>query len=88
MALVATNSLLSSELTMGIISSLHPVIHYCAIVLFIANGQTFERQRWQQFLVYIGFILAAFLINVFLNKALPVVYRGACQYFLRFLKGY
>lgn len=50
-------------------------------MLFIANEQTFERQRWQQFLVYIGFTLAAFLTNAFLNKALPVVYRGACLYF-------
>ncbi|KAK5673765.1 hypothetical protein LTS12_029745, partial [Elasticomyces elasticus] len=47
---------------MGIISALHP---------------TFESQRWQQFLVYIGFTLGAFVINAFLNSALPLVYRGA-----------
>ncbi|KAI9934568.1 hypothetical protein ASPWEDRAFT_175295 [Aspergillus wentii DTO 134E9] len=61
-ALVATNALLSSELIMGIISVLHP---------------GFESQRWQQFLIYIGFTLGAFVINAFLNSVLPVVYRGA-----------
>ncbi|ODM20240.1 hypothetical protein SI65_03293 [Aspergillus cristatus] len=61
-ALVATNSLLSSELIMGIIASLHP---------------SFESQRWQQFLVYIGFTLGAFVINAFGNSILPVIYRGA-----------
>ncbi|OJJ81779.1 uncharacterized protein ASPGLDRAFT_131614 [Aspergillus glaucus CBS 516.65] len=61
-ALVATNSLLSSQLIMGIIASLHP---------------SFESQRWQQFLVYIGFTLGAFVINAFGNSILPTVYRGA-----------
>ncbi|KAJ5092463.1 hypothetical protein NUU61_007333 [Penicillium alfredii] len=61
-ALVATNSLLSSQLIVGIISSLH---------------KDYEPQRWHQFLIYIGLTLAAFIINAFMNSILPVIYRGA-----------
>ncbi|KAJ6150912.1 hypothetical protein N7470_007506 [Penicillium chermesinum] len=61
-ALVATNSLLSSQLIVGIISAMHP---------------SYEPQRWQQFLIYIGLTLGAFVINAFMNSILPIIYRGA-----------
>ncbi|KAL7815764.1 amino acid/polyamine transporter I [Trichoderma gracile] len=61
-ALVATNALLSSQLILGIISTTHP---------------NYEPQRWHQFLIYIGFTLASFVINAFLNSFLPLLYRGA-----------
>ncbi|KAK4076977.1 uncharacterized protein Triagg1_3944 [Trichoderma aggressivum f. europaeum] len=61
-ALVATNALLSSQLILGIISATHP---------------DYEPQRWHQFLIYIGFTLASFVINAFLNSFLPLLYRGA-----------
>ncbi|KAL4908145.1 hypothetical protein BDW74DRAFT_165988 [Aspergillus multicolor] len=44
-ALVATNSLLSSQLIVGVISAMHP---------------TYEPARWRQFLIYIGLTLGAF----------------------------
>ncbi|OQD86317.1 hypothetical protein PENANT_c008G01320 [Penicillium antarcticum] len=61
-ALVATNSLLSSQLIVGIISTLH---------------STYEPQRWHQFLIYIGLTIGSFVINAFMNSILPVIYRGA-----------
>ncbi|KAL7792845.1 amino acid/polyamine transporter I [Trichoderma afarasin] len=61
-ALVATNALLSSQLILGIISATHP---------------DYSPQRWHQFLIYIGFTLASFVINAFLNSFLPLLYRGA-----------
>ncbi|KAJ5263374.1 hypothetical protein N7478_010979 [Penicillium angulare] len=61
-ALVATNSLLSSQLIVGCISAMHP---------------TYESTRWQQFLIYVGLTLGAFAINAFGNKLLPIIYRGA-----------
>ncbi|KAJ6113388.1 hypothetical protein N7523_006705 [Penicillium sp. IBT 18751x] len=61
-ALVATNSLLSSQLIVGIISAMHP---------------SYDPQRWQQFLIYIGLTLGAFCINAFGNAILPTIYRGA-----------
>ncbi|KAJ6002988.1 hypothetical protein N7451_005535 [Penicillium sp. IBT 35674x] len=61
-ALVATNSLLSSQLIVGVISAMHP---------------SYESTRWQQFLIYIGLTLGAFIINAFMNSILPVIYRGA-----------
>ncbi|KAL6824596.1 amino acid/polyamine transporter I [Trichoderma sp. SZMC 28015] len=61
-ALVATNALLSSQLILGIISATHA---------------DYEPQRWHQFLIYIGFTLASFVINAFLNSFLPLLYRGA-----------
>lgn len=51
-ALVASGGLLGSQLIIGIISMYSP---------------TYEPQRWHQFLIYIGYTLAAFLINAFLN---------------------
>ncbi|KAJ5600478.1 hypothetical protein N7450_001545 [Penicillium hetheringtonii] len=61
-ALVATNSLLSSQLIVGIISLMHP---------------SYETQRWHQFLIYIGLTMGAFSINAFMNSILPIIYRGA-----------
>ncbi|KAM0445046.1 hypothetical protein ACHAO4_010026 [Trichoderma viride] len=61
-ALVATNALLSSQLILGIISATH---------------ESYEPQRWHQFLIYIGFTLASFVINAFMNSFLPLLYRGA-----------
>ncbi|KAJ5709725.1 hypothetical protein N7493_010016 [Penicillium malachiteum] len=61
-ALVATNSLLSSQLIVGVISAMHP---------------SYESTRWQQFLIYIGLTLGAFAINAFGNAILPTIYRGA-----------
>ncbi|KAK3180068.1 hypothetical protein K4F52_008560 [Lecanicillium sp. MT-2017a] len=60
-ALVATNALLSSQLIVGII--------------YAKTG--YDITNWQQFLIYIGFTLLAFLINAFLNSVLPRIYRGA-----------
>jgi choline transport protein len=34
-------------------------------------------QRWHQFLIYIGFTVASFVINAFMNSWLPLLYRGA-----------
>ncbi|KAJ9486385.1 hypothetical protein VN97_g6953 [Penicillium thymicola] len=61
-ALVATNSLLSSQLIVGIISVLH---------------ESYVPQRWHQFLIYIGLTIGSFIINAFMNSILPVIYRGA-----------
>ncbi|KAL9480983.1 hypothetical protein ACSS6W_005769 [Trichoderma asperelloides] len=40
-------------------------------------GWSYEPQRWHQFLIYIAFTLASFVINAFLNSFLPLLYRGA-----------
>ncbi|KAJ5778816.1 Amino acid/polyamine transporter I [Penicillium paradoxum] len=61
-ALVATNSLLSSQLILGVISVLH---------------ESYVPQRWHQFLIYIGLTLGSFIVNAFMNSILPVIYRGA-----------
>ncbi|KAL4898696.1 amino acid permease [Aspergillus ambiguus] len=61
-ALVATNALLSSQLIAGIVSAVYP---------------GFVWQRWQQFLIYVGYTLMAFVINAFMNSVLPIIYRGA-----------
>ncbi|KAJ5980553.1 hypothetical protein N7481_007851 [Penicillium waksmanii] len=61
-ALVATNSLLSSQLIVGVISLMHP---------------SYDPQRWHQFLIYVGLTMGAFCINGFMNSILPVIYRGA-----------
>ncbi|CAG8933562.1 unnamed protein product [Penicillium salamii] len=61
-ALVATNSLLSSQLIVGVISVLH---------------ESYVPQRWHQFLIYIGLTLGSFIINAFMNSILPIIYRGA-----------
>ncbi|KAJ5612272.1 hypothetical protein N7510_005466 [Penicillium lagena] len=61
-ALVATNSLLSSQLIVGCISLMH---------------QDYVAKRWHQFLIYIGLTVGAFVINAFGNAVLPLLYRGA-----------
>ncbi|KAF1738116.1 Choline transport protein [Beauveria bassiana] len=60
-ALVATNALLSSQLIVG--------------VVYAKSG--YQVTNWQQFLVYIGFTLIAFLLNAFMNSVLPRIYKGA-----------
>jgi amino acid permease (GABA permease) len=55
--LAATGPLLGSTLVLNIISLENP---------------TFEAKPWQQFLVFVGFTLIAFLINAFTMKLLPV----------------
>ncbi|KAL4919628.1 amino acid/polyamine transporter I [Aspergillus aurantiobrunneus] len=78
-ALVATNSLLSSQLIVGIISAMHPVLHHVPEVRMhsLMEEKSYEPERWHQFLIYIGLTLGAFVINAFMNSALPVIYRGA-----------
>ncbi|PLB41056.1 amino acid permease [Aspergillus candidus] len=66
-ALVATNCLLSAQLIAGIVSSVYP---------------GFVWQRWQQFLIYVGYTLLAFVINAFMNSILPIIYRGALTWSL------
>ncbi|KAI2787256.1 hypothetical protein POX_f07619 [Penicillium oxalicum] len=61
-ALVATNSLLSSQLIVGCISAMHP---------------GYVAERWHQFLIYVGLTLGSFVINAFGNSILPLIYRGA-----------
>lgn len=61
-ALTATGGLLGSQLIVGIISFMHP---------------SFEAQRWQQFLIYIGYTVAAFLINTFMGRLLPLLNKAA-----------
>lgn len=61
-ALVATGGLLGSQLIIGIISFM---------------DSTYDPQRWHQFLIYLGYTLAAFFINAFLTSALPLVTKSA-----------
>lgn len=61
-ALTATAGLLGSQLIMGIISFVNP---------------SFAPQRWQQFLIYTAYTLAAFIVNAFLTRLLPFVAKGA-----------
>lgn len=48
------------------------------ILTLLTLNQTYEAQRWHQFLIYIGLTLGAFIINAFMNSLLPLIYRGAC----------
>lgn len=41
--------------------------------------QSYDPQRWHQFLIYVGLTMGAFCINGFMNSILPVIYRGACK---------
>ena len=61
-ALVASGGLLGSQLIVGAIS------FYDA---------TYQPQRWHQFLIYIGYNLVAFIVNAFMNSALPYVTKAA-----------
>ncbi|KAK5163072.1 hypothetical protein LTR04_002782 [Oleoguttula sp. CCFEE 6159] len=53
---VASGGLLGSQLILGVIALENP---------------DYVPQRWHQFLIYIGYNIFAFLINAFLNSALP-----------------
>jgi choline transport protein len=61
-ALTASGGLLGSQLILGVVSLMHP---------------DYEPQRWQQFLIYIGYNIAAFLINAFMTRLLPLITRSA-----------
>lgn len=61
--LCATGGLLGSQLIVGIISLLHP--------------DTYHTKPWHQFLIYIGYTLAAFFINAFSNRLLPYFNKAA-----------
>ncbi|PCH02147.1 Amino acid/polyamine transporter I [Penicillium occitanis (nom. inval.)] len=61
-ALVATAGLLASQLILGVISLMNP---------------DYVSERWHQFLIYIGYNIAAFIINAFMNSTLPLVTRAA-----------
>ncbi|OAA48802.1 amino acid/polyamine transporter I [Cordyceps fumosorosea ARSEF 2679] len=45
------------------------------VPICISNG--YQVANWQQFLIYIGFTLIAFLLNAFMNSVLPRIYKGA-----------
>ncbi|RHZ71534.1 hypothetical protein CDV55_108512 [Aspergillus turcosus] len=61
-ALVATGGLLGSQLILGVISLMNP---------------EYEAQRWHQFLIYIAYNIAAFIINALMNSVLPYVTKTA-----------
>jgi choline transport protein len=61
-ALVASGGLLGSQLIVGVISLYNP---------------TYVPERWHQFLIYIGYNVAAFVINAFMNDLLPYVNKAA-----------
>lgn len=60
--LTATGGLLGSQLIVGVIS------------LF---NEDYVPQPWHQFLIYIGYTVAAFLINAFMNRLLPYFTKAA-----------
>lgn len=62
MALTATAGLLGSQLIIGIIA---------------LYDSTYEPQRWHQFLIYLGYNIAAFLVNAFCNHLLPIINKVA-----------
>ncbi len=61
-ALTATGGLLGSQLITGIIGFMNP---------------GYETQRWHQFFIYIAYTLAAFIINAFGTRLLPLVTKAA-----------
>ncbi|KAJ5110947.1 hypothetical protein N7532_001482 [Penicillium argentinense] len=61
-ALVATGGLLGSQLVLGVISLMNP---------------NYESERWHQFLIYIAYNIAGFLINALTNKFLPYFNKAA-----------
>jgi choline transport protein len=61
-ALVCSGGLLGSQLIVGVIALFNP---------------TYVSERWHQFLIYIAYTIAAFLINAFMNDLLPHINRGA-----------
>lgn len=62
MALTATAGLLGSQLIIGII---------------YLYSDTYEAKSWHQFLIFLGYNIAAFLINAFGNHLLPYVNKTA-----------
>lgn len=85
-ALVATGGLLGSQLVLGAISLMHPVREFplkqAANVLtsYLHRSQNYTSQPWHQFLIYIGYNLAGFLINTFGNSILPYFNKAACEH--------
>ncbi|KAK5166701.1 uncharacterized protein LTR77_008245 [Saxophila tyrrhenica] len=67
MALTATAGLLGSQLIVGIIS------------LFDNN---YDAKPWEQFLIYLGYLIVMFLVNAFGNSALPYVNKVAVAWSL------
>ena len=61
-ALVATGGLLGSQIVIGIISLENP---------------NYSSQRWQQFLIYVGYTLFAFVVNAVGGKLLPYFNKAA-----------
>ncbi|KAF2799692.1 amino acid permease [Melanomma pulvis-pyrius CBS 109.77] len=61
-ALVASGGLLGSQLIVGVISLYNP---------------NYVPERWHQFLIYIGYNVAAFVVNAFMNNLLPYVNKAA-----------
>jgi len=52
-ALTATGGLLGSQLLVGVIA---------------LYNENYVAQRWQQFLIYIGYTVFAFVVNAFANR--------------------
>lgn len=42
--------------------------------------QTYESERWHQFLIYIAYNVLAFIINALMNNALPLFTKSACEW--------
>lgn len=61
-ALVASGGLLGSQLILGVVALENP---------------NYEPQRWHQFLIYIAYNIFAFLVNAYMNSALPYVNKAA-----------
>lgn len=61
-ALTATAGLLGSQLIVGIIA---------------LYDEAYTPQRWHQFLIYLGYTFAAFLVNAFCNHLLPYINKTA-----------
>ena len=41
--------------------------------------QSYNPQRWHQFLIYLAYNIVAFLVNAFMNNIMPYVTKGACE---------
>ena len=61
-ALTATGGLLGSQLILGVISF---------------ENASYQPQRWHQFLIYLGYTFAAFLVNASLTRLLPIITKAA-----------
>lgn len=80
-ALVCSGGLLSSQIIVGIISFKNPVgrLGLQRQIGVLTAHKDYSPQRWHQFLLYIGYTVAAFCINAFGNQILPWVTKGACR---------